>query len=140
LFVARGRAAIRTASLRGISPQNSLGLRTDFMLDCLEPLAIVTDSTSTSTSWDGWLDMLSPLTARHPSEDEDVVEEDEEFEDDEDGLDGEDFDDEDEEFEEEEFEEDEEEEIDPELDDEIEDIDIDEEDDEFEEDEDLDDL
>jgi hypothetical protein len=133
----RGESAIRSALVRGSSPMDSLGLRTDSMLDCLELLDTVAAPTAVTVSPEGWLDFPPPLVGRHPDDEGDL--EDDAL-DDEEELDGEEFDDEEDEFEDEDFEDDEDEEIDEELDDEIEDIDIDEEDDDFDDDEDLDEL
>jgi hypothetical protein len=131
--------AIRSALVRGNSPKNSLGLRTESMLDCLERLATVADRNAANAMRDGWLESPPPLFGRHPADDDPELE-DEEF-DDEDDLEADDLDDDEEEFEDEEFddEDEDEEDIDPELDDEIDDIDVDE-DDDFDDDDDLDDL
>jgi len=135
----RSESAIHSALVRGKSPMNSLGLRTESMLDSLQLLATVADPTAADTMRDGWLIFPPPLFGRHPGEPPDDLEPDEP--DDEDGLDGEEFDDEDEEFDDEEFDDDDDEDIDEELDDEIDDIDVEEEEeDEFDDDEDLDEL
>jgi hypothetical protein len=135
----RSESAIRGALVRGNSPMNSLGLRTELMLDCRESLATLADPNATEAMWDGWPDSPPPLWGRHPGEEEEP--EAEEIED-EDGLVGDDFDDdEDEEFDDEEFDDDDDEDIDEGLDDEIDDIDVDDdEDDDFDDDEDLDEL
>jgi hypothetical protein len=137
----RSESAIRSALVRGNSPMNSLGLRTEPMLDCRESPATFADTDAIDALWNGWPDSLAPVQGRHPGEAEEEEPEGEEVGD-EDGLVGDDFeDDEDEEFDDEEFDDDEDEDIDEELDDEIEDIDVDdEEDDEFDDDEDLDEL
>src|SRR3954451_12335246 len=88
----RGESAIRSPLVRGHPPMNSLGVRTDFMLDCLELLATLTEPTATNAMRDGWLDLPPPLFGRHPDEEEDL--EDEDFDDEEEGED-EDFDEED---------------------------------------------
>jgi hypothetical protein len=122
----------------GNSPMNSLGLRTDSMLDRLDLLDTVADFTAARASSDGWLDFPPPLFTRHPEgEEEEPAEEGLE---DEESLDEEDFDEEDEDFDDEDFDDEDDEELDEELDEEIDDIDIDEEDDDFDEDEDLDEL
>ena len=135
----RSESAIRGALVRGNSPMNSLGLRTELMLDCRESLATLADPNATEAMWDGWPDFPPPVWGRHPGEEEEP--EGEEIED-EDGLVGDDFDDdEDEEFDDEEFDDEDEEDIDEGLDDEIDDIDVDDdEDDDFDDDEDLDEL
>jgi hypothetical protein len=135
----RSESAIRGALVRGNSPMNSLGLRTELMLDCRESLATLADPNATEAMWDGWPDFPPPVWGRHPGEEEEP--EAEEIED-EDGLVGDDFDDdEDEEFDDEEFDDDDDEDIDEGLDDEIDDIDVDDdEDDDFDDDEDLDEL
>lgn len=134
-------SAIRGALVRGNSPMNSLGLRTELMLDCCESLATLADPVAAEAVRDGWPDWLSPLLARHPGDEEEEEPEGEEL-DDEDSLVGDDFDDdEDEEFDDEEFDDDDEEDIDEGLDDEIDDIDVDDdEDDDFDDDDDLDEL
>jgi len=134
----RGESAIRSALVRGPSPMDSLGLRTDSMLDCLELLDTVATPAAAHAPTEDWLDSPPPLFGRHPDEEGGDLEDD--ALDDEEELDGEEFDDEEDEFDDEDFEDDEDEEIDEELDDEIEDIDIDEEDDDFDDDEDLDEL
>src|SRR5690242_12684747 len=102
---------------------NSLGLRTDSMIDCLERLATIAPWNAADARPEGWPATPPPAFARHPDEeDEDIGEE--EIDDEED-LD-EDFDDDEEEFDEEDFEDEEEDEIDEELDEDIDDIDIDE--------------
>jgi hypothetical protein len=135
----RSEPAIRSALVRGNSPMNSRGLRTELMLDCRESLATLADPDATLAMWNGWPDSPPPLQGRHPGEEEEP--EGEEVED-EDGLVGDDFDDEDdEEFDDEEFDDEDEEDIDEELDDEIDDIDVDDEEDDFDDDdEDLDEL
>jgi hypothetical protein len=126
-------SAIHNASVRGNSPMNSLGLRTEVMLDCLE---LLVDSTAVTAMRDGWSDSPPPLLGRHPGEEEEEPEGEEL--DDEDDLDGDDFDDEDEDFDDEDFDDEEEEDIDEELDDEIDDIDVDDdEEDDFDDDDDL---
>jgi hypothetical protein len=136
----RCESAIRSALVRGNSPTNSLGLRTELMLDCRESLATLAEPDATEAMWNTWPDAPPPLSGRHPGEEEEEPEGEEVA--DEDGLVGDDFeDDEDEEFDDEEFDDDEEEDIDEELDDEIDDIDVDdEEEDDFDDDEDLDEL
>jgi hypothetical protein len=134
----RDVSAIRSALVRGYSPMNSLGLRSDSMLDCLERLDTVPNPTAVTASSEGWLDSPPPLFGRHPDEEGDLDEE--AFDDDEDLDDDEDFDDENEEFDDEDFDDEDEDDIDEELDDEIDDIDIDEEDEDFDDDEDLDEL
>jgi hypothetical protein len=136
----RSESAIRGALVRGNSPMNSLGLRTELMLDCRESLATLADPNTTEVIWDRWPDSLPPLVGRHPGEEEEEPEGEEPA--DEDGVIGDDFDeDEDEEFDDEEFDDEDEEDIDEGLDDEIDDIDVDdEEDDDFDDDEDLDEL
>jgi hypothetical protein len=126
-------SAIDSAFVRGNCPMNSLGLRTESMLDCLEMLDRFADPSAASAMRDPWWKAATPLVARHGDEEEEVEEE--EFEDDDD-LEDEDFDDEedDEAFDDEDFDEEDEDDIDEELDDEIEDIDVDEEDDDFDDD------
>jgi hypothetical protein len=134
-------SAIRGALVRGNPPMNSLGMRTELMLECSESLATLAEPDATEAMRDGWPDCLSPLWGRHPGEDE-VEPEGDEIEDDESVV-GDDFDDddEDEEFDDEEFEDEDEEDIDEGLDDEIDDIDVDDdEDDDFDDDDDLDEL
>jgi hypothetical protein len=135
-------SAIRGALVRGNSPMNSLGLRTELMLECSESLATLAEPDVNEAMRDGWPDCLSPLWGRHPGEDE-VEPEGDEIEDD-DGIVGDDFDDDDEddeEFDDEDFEDEDEEDIDEGLDDEIDDIDVDDdEDDDFDDDDDLDEL
>jgi hypothetical protein len=133
-----GESAIDSALVRGNCPMNSLGLRTESMLDSLELFARFASPASRSATRDPWWERTSPLLGRHGDEEEEPVADDE-FEDDDD-LEDDDFDDEedDEAFEDEDFDEEDEDDIDEELDDEIEDIDVDEdEDDEFDDDEDL---
>jgi hypothetical protein len=131
-------SAIDSALVRGICPMNSLGLRTESMLECQELLTPVADPTAASAMRDSRSDSPPPLFGRHPgNEAEEVPDEALEEEDD---LEEEDFDDEDddEEFEEEDFDDEDDEDIDEELDDEIEDIDVDEdEEDDFDDDEEL---
>jgi hypothetical protein len=137
----RSELAIKSALVRGNSPMNSLGLRTEVMLDCLEPLTTLADPTAAKAIWDGWSDLPPPLVGRHPGDEEEELPEEEI--DGEETLDGDDFDDdeEEEEFDDEEFDDEDEEDIDEELDDEIDDIDVDDdEEDDFEDDEDLDEL
>jgi hypothetical protein len=135
----RSELAIKSALVRGNSPMNSLGLRTEVMLDCLEPLTTLADPTAAKAIWDGWSDLPPPLVGRHPGDEEEELPEDEI--DGEETLDGDDFDDDEEEFDDEEFDDEEEEDIDEELDDEIDDIDVDDdEEDDFDDDEDLDEL
>jgi hypothetical protein len=130
--------AIKSALVRGNSPMNSLGLRTEAMLDRLEPLSTLADPTAAKAIWDGWSDLPPPLVGRHPGDEEELPEEEIDGEE---TLDGDDFDDDEEEFDDEEFDDDEEEDIDEELDDEIDDIDVDDdEEDDFDDDEDLDEL
>jgi hypothetical protein len=132
----RSESAIRGALVRGNSPMNSLGLRTELMLDCRESLATLAVPNDTDAMWETWPDSPPPLLGRHPGDEEEVVEPEGEELDDEDGLVGDDFDDEEEEFDDEEFDDEEEEDIDEGLDDEIDDIDVDdEEDDDFDDDE-----
>jgi hypothetical protein len=117
---------------------DSLGLRTDSMLDCLELIGTVAAPAAANAPSESWLDSPPPLFGRHPDDEGDLEED--ALGDDE-AIEGEEFDDDEEdEFEDEDFEDEEDEEIDEELDDEIEDIDIDEEDDDFDDDEDLDEL
>jgi hypothetical protein len=131
-------SAMQCALVRGKSPMNSLGLRTESMLDSLQLLTTVADPNAANAMWDGWLNFPPPLFGRHPGEQKDDLENEEP--EDEDDVDGEEFDDEDEEFDDEEFDDDEED-IDEELDDEIDDIDIeDDEEDDLDDDDDLDDL
>jgi len=136
----RSESAIRGALVRGNSPMNSLGLRTELMLDCCESLATLADPNATEAMRDGWPDCPLPLSGRHPGDEEEEPEGEEL--DDEDSLVGDDFDDdEDEEFDDEEFDDEDEEDIDEGLDDEIDDIDVDDdEDDDFDDDDDLDEL
>jgi hypothetical protein len=135
----RSELAIKSALVRGNSPMNSLGLRTEVMLDCLEPLATFADPTAGKANWDGWSDVPPPLVGRHPGDEEEELPEEEV--DGEETLDGDDFDDDEEEFDDEEFDDEDEEDIDEELDDEIDDIDVDDdEEDDFDDDEDLDEL
>jgi hypothetical protein len=135
----RSELAIRSALVRGNSPMNSLGLRTEVMLDCLEPLTTLADPTAAKAIWDGWSDLPPPLVGRHPGDEEEDLPEEEI--DGEETLDGDDFDDDEEEFDDEEFDDEDEEDIDEELDDEIDDIDVDDdEEDDFDDDEDLDEL
>jgi hypothetical protein len=134
----RSDLAIKCALVRGNSPMNSLGLRTEVMLDCLELLTTLADPTAAKAIWDGWLD-LPPLVGRHPGDEEEDLPEEEI--DGEETVDGDDFDDDEEEFDDEEFDDEDEEDIDEELDDEIDDIDVDDdEEDDFDDDEDLDEL
>jgi hypothetical protein len=136
----RSESAIHCALVRGNSPMDSLGLRTDSMLDRHELLATTADSTAANAMRDGWSDFPPPLFGRHPGEEADDLEEKEEEIDDEDDLDGEDFDDE-EDIDEEDFDEEDDEDFDEELDDEIDDIDVDDdEEDDFDDDEDIDEL
>jgi hypothetical protein len=138
-FNPRSESAIRSALVRGNSPMNSLGLRTEVMLDCLEPLTTLADPTAAKAIWDGWSDLPPPLVGRHPGDEEEDLPEEEI--DGEETLDGDDFDDDEEEFDDEEFDDEDEEDIDEELDDEIDDIDVDDdEEDDFDDDEDLDEL
>jgi hypothetical protein len=136
----KSESAIRGALVKGNSPMNSLGLRTELMLDCRESLATLADPHATEALRDGWPDCLPPVSGRHPGEEEEEPEGEEI--DDEDSLVGDDFDDdEDEEFDDEEFDDEDEEDIDEGLDDEIDDIDVDDdEDDDFDDDDDLDEL
>jgi hypothetical protein len=135
----RSELAIKSALVRGNSPMNSLGLRTEVMLDCLEPLTTLADPTAAKAIWDGWSDLPPPLVGRHPGDEEEDLPEEEI--DGEETLDGDDFDDDEEEFDDEEFDDEDEEDIDEELDDEIDDIDVDDdEEDDFDDDEDLDEL
>jgi hypothetical protein len=135
----RSELAIKSALVRGNSPMNSLGLRTEVMLDCLEPLSTLADPTAAKAIWDGWSDLPPPLVGRHPGDEEEDLPEEEI--DGEETLDGDDFDDDEEEFDDEEFDDEDEEDIDEELDDEIDDIDVDDdEEDDFDDDEDLDEL
>jgi hypothetical protein len=135
----RSELAIKSALVRGNSPMNSLGLRTEVMLDCLEPLTTLADPTAAKAIWDGWSDLPPPLVGRHPGDEEEELPEEEI--DGEETLDGDDFDDDEEEFDDEEFDDEDEEDIDEELDDEIDDIDVDDdEEDDFDDDEDLDEL
>jgi hypothetical protein len=126
-------SAIDSAFVRGNCPMNSLGLRTESMLDCLELLDRFADPSASVGTPDRWWKTAPPLFARHDDEEEEVEEE--EFEDDDD-LEDEDFDDEDDDeaFDDEDFDEEDEDDIDEELDDEIEDIDVDEDEDEFDDD------
>jgi hypothetical protein len=127
-------SAIDSAFVRGNCPMNSLGLRTESMLDCLEVLDRFADPSAAGAMRDDpWWNAAPPLFARHGDEEEEVEEE--EFEDDDD-LEDEDFDDEedDEAFDDEDFDEEDEDDIDEELDDEIEDIDVDDDEDEFDDD------
>jgi hypothetical protein len=137
----RSESAIDIALVRGKSPLNSLGLRTEFMLDYLQLLATVADPNAADTTRDGRFNFAPPMFGRHPTEPPDDV--DPEESDEEEGVEeDEEFDDED--FDDEDFDDDDEEDIDEELDDEIDDIDVEDEDDdddeEFDDDEDLDDL
>jgi hypothetical protein len=133
-------SAIRSTLVRGNSPTNSLGLRTELMLECRDSLATLALETATDARWENWLDSPPPLLGRHPGDEEEEPEG-EEIEDEE-ALDGDEFDDdEEEEFDDEEFDDEEDEEIDEELDDEIDDIDVDDdEEDDFDDDEELDEL
>jgi hypothetical protein len=126
-------SAIDSAFVRGNCPMNSLGLRTESMLDCLEELDRFADVSAAGATRDPWWQAAAPLFARHDDEEEDV---DEEELDDDDDLEDEDFDDEedDEAFDDEDFDEEDEDDIDEELDDEIEDIDVDDDEDEFDDD------
>jgi hypothetical protein len=132
----KGESAIAGAPFRGESPMNSLGVRTDSMLDCLERLDATVDFSEAHAPSELWPDILPPAFARHPDEDEDVGEE--EVDDEE--LDEEDFDEEDEDFDEEDFDDEDEDEDDIDELEEIDDIDIDEEDEDFDEDEDIDEI
>ena len=131
----KGESAIPKKCFGGLNPQSeSLGLRTQTMLECLELLA-GDEISAPNESWTGDIFAAAPLTSRHPVDDVD-----EEFDEDlgdEEEIDDDivdDEDDEDEDFDEEdEF--DDEEDFDEELDDEIDDIDMDEED-EFDDDDD----
>jgi hypothetical protein len=132
----RSESAIHSALVGGNSPMNSLGLRTEVMLDCLELLA---DSTAVEAMWDGWSYSPPPLSGRHPDEAEEEEEPEGEELDEEDDLDGDDFDDDEDDFDDDEFDEEEDEDIDEDLDDEIDDIDVDDdEEDDFDDDDDLD--
>jgi hypothetical protein len=126
-------SAIDSAFVRGNCPMNSLGLRTESMLDCLEVLDRFAHPSAAGATRGPWWNAEAPLVARHGDEEEEVEEE--EFEDDDD-LEDEDFDDEDDDeaFDDEDFDEEDEDDIDEELDDEIEDIDVDEEEDDFDDD------
>jgi hypothetical protein len=130
-------SAIDSALVRGNCPMNSLRLRTQSMLNCLEQPARFADSTGTNAIHDPWSESTRRLFARHLGDEEEVAD-DEEFEE-EDDVEDDDFDDDDDEedFDDEDFEEEDEDEIDEELDDEIEDIDIDEDEEEFDDDDDL---
>jgi len=134
----RSESAIHCALVRGKSPMNSLGLRTESMLDSLQLLATIADPNAANAMRDGRCHFPPPLFGRHPGEQQDDLENEEP--EDEDDLDGEEFDDEDGEFDDEEFDDDDDDDIDEELDDEIDDIDIedDEDDDDLDDDEDLD--
>jgi hypothetical protein len=135
----RSELAIKSALVRGNSPMNSLGLRTEVMLDCLEPLTTLADPTAAKANWDGWSDLPPPAVGRHPGDEEEELPEEEI--DGEETPDGDDFEDDEEEFDDEEFDDEDEEDIDEELDDEIDDIDVDDdEEDDFDDDEDLDEL
>ena len=57
-------SAIDSALVRGNCPMNSLGLRTESMLDCLEVLARFADPAGTSAIDDPWSDSTPPLFAR----------------------------------------------------------------------------
>ena len=136
----RSELAIRGALVRGNSPMNSLGLRTESMLDHRELFATLAVPNTTDAMWKVWLGPLPPVLGRHPGEEEEIEPEGEEL-DDEDSLVGDDFDEEeDEEFDDDEFEDEDEDDIDEGLDDEIDDIDVDDEDDDFDDDDDLDEL
>jgi hypothetical protein len=132
-------SAIDSAFVRGNCPMNSLGLRTESMLDSLELFARFADPAARSATRDPWWERTSPLLGRHTGDEEEEEVADDELEDDDD-LEDDDFDDDedDEAFDDEDFDDEDEDDIDEELDDEIEDIDVDEdEDDEFDDDEDL---
>ena len=45
---------------------NSLGLRTEVMLDRLEPLTLLADPTAAKAIWDGWSDLPPPWLADTP--------------------------------------------------------------------------
>jgi hypothetical protein len=136
----KGESAFHGAPVTGgESPMNSLGARTDSMLDCLERLDATADSPAPRAPSDQWLDPLPPVFARHPEEGGDEGVGEEEVDDDED-LGDEDFDDEDEDFDDEEFDDEDDDEDDIDELEEIDDIDIDEEDEDFDEDEDLDEI
>jgi hypothetical protein len=130
-------SAIDSAFVRGNCPMNSLGLRTESMLDCLELLDRFADPALATGIRDPWWECAPPLLGRHIGDEEEDVEE-EEIED-EDDLEDDDFDDDDddENFDDEDFDEEDEDDIDEELDDEIEDIDVDEDEDDFDDDDDL---
>ena len=66
-------SAIDSALVRGNCPMNSLGLRTESMLDCLELLARFADPTAASAMRDAWSDSAPPLFARHPGDEEEEV-------------------------------------------------------------------
>src|SRR5262245_4239770 len=85
----------------GLLPMNSLGLRTDSMLDCLERLDLLADPTATRR--DDWWE-TPPAFARDPDEEGGPADEDPG---DEEELDDEDFDDDDEDFDDEDFDDDE---------------------------------
>jgi hypothetical protein len=123
----------------GEFPDELLGLRTEFMLDCVQILDPFSEPKVANAMWDGSLDFPPPLTGRHPDEEEAEPEQEGEEFDDEEDLD-EDFDDEDEEdFDDEDFDDEEDEDIDEDIDEEIDDIDVEEDEDaEFDDDDDLD--
>ena len=57
---------------------NSLGLRTEVMLDCLEPLTLA-DPTAAKAIWDGWSDLPPPRVGRHPGDEEDDFDDDDDL-------------------------------------------------------------
>src|SRR5262245_47082845 len=80
----------------GDSPMNSLGLRTDSMIACLDRLDSVAPAPAADPSSEEWREALAPAFARHPEEEgEEVGEEelddeedlDEDLDDDEEGFD-----------------------------------------------------
>ena len=59
-------SAIDSALVRGNCPMNSLGLRTESMLDCLELLARFADPTAANAMRDGWSDSTSSIVRATP--------------------------------------------------------------------------
>src|SRR5271165_1307644 len=69
--------AIDSALVGGKCPMNSLGLRTESMLDCLELLTPAALSLAASATRDSWSDSPPPLLGRHPGDSEEDIPDDE---------------------------------------------------------------
>jgi len=136
-FTPSSESAIDSALVRGNCPMNSLGLRTESMLESLELLDRFAEPAALKAARGPWWECAPSIFGRHADEEEEEIA-DEEVEDDDDLDDDFDDDEDDEAFDDEDFDEEDEDDIDEELDDEIEDIDVEEdEDDEFDDDDDL---